>query len=329
MHRFGRASLAGIASLILAASLARAQTESSSPSAAEAASSPSAAEANSSQPTTSGEEEPFTVRDSTVGYIDSAILANQVRLRFDSGFHFTRPNRAEFFYGPGAPNGPGLEDPEKSVNYQEISAYLEVLLGPRLSVFAEVPVRFLQPEVNDRAAGLTDINAGFKFSLWHSEPQQLTLQLRAIAPTGDVNTGLSTTHATLEPALLYYRRLSERLTLEAEVRFWAPIGGTAFAGDVLRHGVGLSYDLCRTEHMHFRPVVEFVGWTVLSGKESFTDPAGGLLTKDSGGEEIVNVKLGLRTLVGDRLDFYAGYGRALTGTQWYEDIVRVEVRWKF
>jgi Putative MetA-pathway of phenol degradation len=311
MRRAGRVILAGIGLLVLFADLARAQTPPTPP------------------PTTSGEDEQFTIRDSSVGYIDSAIPANQVRLRYDSAYHFTRPNRAEFFYGPGSPNGPGLEDPERSVDYQEVSAYLEVLFGPRLSFFAEVPVRFLNPEVNDNAAGLSDVNAGFKFAFIRSAEQVVTFQLRVIAPTGDVNTGLSTTHATLEPALLYYRKLSERLTLEGEFRFWAPVGGTDFAGDVLRYGAGLSYDLCRTEHLRFRPVAEFVGWTLLSGKETFTTPSGALVTQDSAGEEIVNVKLGLRTAIGDRLDFYAGYGRPLTGTRWYENIVRVELRWAF
>jgi hypothetical protein len=315
MHRTGRVPLAGLAWLVLAAGLARAQAPASPPP--------------STTATSSAEDEEYTIRNSSVGYIDSAIPANQLRLRYDSAYHFTRPNRAEFFYGPGAPNGPGLEDPERSIDYQEASAYLEVLFGPRLSGFVEVPVRFLNPEVNGNASGLTDVNAGFKFALLSSDEQVLTFQLRAIAPTGDVNTGLSTTHATLEPALLWYRRLGERLTFEGEFRYWAPVGGTAFAGDVLRYGAGLSYALCRTEHLTFRPVVEFVGWTVLSGKETFTTPAGDLVTKDAAGDDIVNVKLGLRTFLGDRLDFYAGYGHPLTGTRWYEDIVRAELRWKF
>jgi hypothetical protein len=303
-----RASLAGIAWLVLAAGLARAQAP--------------------PPPPPPGEDE-YTTRDSSVGYIDSAIPANQLRLRYDAGYHFTRPNRAEFFYGPGAPNGPGLEDPERSIDYQEGSAYLEVLLGPRLSVFGEVPYKYIDPQVNGRASGLGDVNAGFKFAFLSSEAQVLTFQLRATAPSGDVNTGLSTTHATLEPALLYYRRLSEKLIFEGEFRYWAPVGGTSFAGDVIRFGAGMSYDLCHTEHLRFRPVVEFVNWTVLSGKETFTTPGGDLVVKDAAGDDILNVKLGVRTFLGDRLDFYAGWGHPLTGTRWYDNIVRVELRWAF
>jgi hypothetical protein len=309
------AAVAALALLALGAGLARAQTPPSSPPTTSSSS--------------SGSDEDFTIRDSSVGYIDSAIPANVVRLRYDSAYHMTRPNRAEFFYGPGSPIGPGLEDPERNIDYQEISAYLEVLFGPRLSFFGEVPVRFLNPEVNDNAAGLSDVNAGFKYAFLRGDGEVATFQLRGIAPTGDVNTGLGTSHASVEPALLYYRRLDDRLILEGELRVWVPIGGSELAGDVLRYGLGLSYDLCRTEHMTFRPVVEFVGWTVLSGKETVTTPAGDLVLKDAAGDDILNVKLGMRTFLGDRLDFYAGYGRALTGTRWYEDIIRVELRWSF
>jgi hypothetical protein len=270
-----------------------------------------------------------TVRDSRVGYIDSALIGNEFRLRYDTYSDMTRPNRVEFFYPRGAPHGPGFEDPERRVDFDEISAYLELAFGPRFSVFAEVPVRNLNPEVNGNAAGLGDVNGGFKWALLESYDDVLTAQLRVYVPTGDVHTALSTGHASVEPALLYYRRLSERLTFEGELRFWTAVGGTDVAGNLLRYGGGLGYEMCRTQHLHLCPVAEIVGWTILGGKESLTTPAGDVATKDADGETIVNVKLGVRTTVGGRLDFYAGYGRALTGTRWYEDVVRVELRWAF
>ncbi len=304
MRRAGRAWAAGLAGLVLAVASARAQT-----------------------PPTS--DEGPTVRDSTVGYVDSAVPVSAVRLRLDGYSNMTRPNRVEFFYPRGAPLGPGFEEPERRVDFDEVAAYLEVAFGPRFSVFAEVPVRYLNPEVNDNATGLGDVNGGFKFALLRSYDEVLTAQFRAYAPSGDVNTALSTGHASIEPALLYYRRLGERLAFEGELRYWTAVGGTDVAGDLIRYGTGLSYELGRTEHLRFRPVAEFVGWTILGGRESFTTPAGDVVEKGAGGETIVNVKLGVRTFLGDRLDFYAGYGRALTGTRWYEDVVRVELHWAF
>jgi hypothetical protein len=46
------------------------------------------------------------------------------------------------------------------------------------------------------------------------------------------------------------------------------------------------------------------------------------------GDTIVNAKLGLRIGSGNA-DFYASYGRALTGDVWYKDIVRLEFRLGF
>ena len=40
--------------------------------------------------------------------------------------------------------------------------------------------------------------------------------MRAYLPSGDGSRGLGTDHASLEPALLLFRPITERLTLEAE-----------------------------------------------------------------------------------------------------------------
>jgi hypothetical protein len=81
-------------------------------------------------------------------------------------------------------------------------------------------------------------------------------------------------------------------------------------------------------------VIETVAWTVLDGKE--LPPTGPI--HESGGETIVNLKVGARigfgqdgslgTVLG-KSDLYVGYGRALTGTFWYKDILRVEYRVRF
>jgi hypothetical protein len=80
------------------------------------------------------------------------------------------------------------------------------------------------------------------------------------------------------------------------------------------------------------PVVEVVGWTVLSGKELNPD---GLVATGAAGDTIVNAKFGVRigigkappdSLIWSRSDLYVGYGRALTGEVWYKDMLRVEFR---
>src|SRR5262249_33438461 len=105
-----------------------------------------------------------TVSDSSVGYIDSAIPTSMLRWRFDAAYDFQHPSRAEFFYAQGKPGGPGLPRPETSIDYQDISTYLEIAANPWLSGFVDVPCLFLNPQVNANTAGLTDMNAGCKLA---------------------------------------------------------------------------------------------------------------------------------------------------------------------
>jgi hypothetical protein len=275
-------------------------------------------------------EQPLALFDSNVGYIDDALPGNQLRLRYDAAYRNVRPVRAEFFYARSAPAGPGLPRPDSRVDYQDLSAYLELAPLPHLSAFVETPVRFLNPEINANAAGLADMNVGGKFAVLATQDTVATLQLRTYIPSGDARKGLGTSHVSLEPALLVNQRWTDRVRLEGEFRYWVPIGGTEFAGDVLRYGIGVSYGSHPPDSLWVNPVGEVVGWTVLSGKNlAVIEPAGIAKVNDAAGETIVNVKLGMRMGYGERADLYAGYGRALTGDTWYKDTVRVEFRLHF
>lgn len=288
-----------------------------------------AASGESSTPTGSGTGGGPTVGDSRVGYIDDAIPGNDFRLRFDAGYNFRRPTRAEFFYPKPGPQGPGLPQPEPRIDYQDLSAYLELAVTDRLSGFVEVPWRFLNPEVNPDHNGVGDMNAGVKYAFVDTPDRVATIQFRTYIPTGDSHRGLGTDHVSLEPAVLLYRPLTERLGFEGEFRVWVPVGGTDFAGDILRYGGGLYYDLLRTCRLRATPVAEVVGWTVLSGKESQAFLPGGVAVGDAAGDTIVNAKLGVRLGFREFGDLYAGYGRPLTGDRWYENTFRVEWRVAF
>lgn len=268
-----------------------------------------------------------TVSDSRVGYIDAAIPGNQLRLRYDAGWNIRRGNRAEFFYPRAQPGGPGFPRAESSIDLQDISLSAETLVTEHFSVFADLPTRAVNPDINANSAGLGDVNAGFKWAFYQNCGLVSTFQLRAYLPTGDGDRGLGTEHVSLEPALLLYARLTDRLAVESEFRYWVPIGGTDFAGDIVRYGIGARYDLIQGERgRYLSPVVEFVGWTVLEGNQSFALPGGLIGLEDAAGDTVVNVKLGVRAGLTERTDIYLGYGRPLTGDRWYQDVVRVEFR---
>jgi hypothetical protein len=278
--------------------------------------------------------ESVALADSAVGYIDPAIPRNRFRLRFDNANFNNRPDRAEFFYAKCGcfrtapapftdPNAPGPPLPEKSVDYQDLRGYIELAATDRMSAFVEVPYRWLNPEINDNTSGIGDMDAGIKVALVADCNRVVSFQFRTYIPTGDADRGLGVDHVSLEPAILVYQQLSDRLFFEGEVRDWIPIDGTDFAGNIIRWGGGLTYNFASCpERRLLGPVGEIVGWNVLGGKSS--DFFGNV--QDAGGDMIVNAKLGVRASIGDNNSIYAGYGRALTGEVWYKEIWRFEYR---
>lgn len=278
--------------------------------------------------------------DSSVGYIDPAIPMNVIRERYDNVFGNNRPDRAEFFW----PDLYGPPKPESNVNYADLASYGEMKLADRFSIFAELPARFLRPEQNRTHNGIGDITAGFKAALLYTPKQVLTFEFKTYSPSAKSTWGLGTGHVSLEPGLLYYQQLTERLRLEAELTNWIPIvsSDTAFAGNVITYGTGLSYQIAEGETFRVRPIAEVVGWSVLGGKETVFDGSPNGQVISASGDTIVNAKLGLRVAFGStqypdpdtkvpplfdpRSDLYFGFGQCLTPDRWYNEIFRIEFR---
>jgi hypothetical protein len=302
------------------------------------------------------------VPGSMVGYIDDAIVGSQVRMRVDAAFHNNRPDRAEFFYAQCnciEPSGPGPNPLVADLNFQQLYLHAEYAPARRLSVFTDVPFRWIQPTSiavpgtpplgNER--GVSDITVGFKVAALASSDRYLTFQFQGSFPSGNAALGLGTNHYGFLPELLYYQRVSERAALEAQVGDSHPIGGSycphpcntetapasprtqSFAGDVFLYGVGPSYVLYQGENVRVVPVVEMFGWHVANGL--VTDPAvpnTGMnfqASVSAAGTNIVNLKVGVRTMLGAHSSFYAGYGHQLTHAVWYKEIVRIEFRYLF
>jgi hypothetical protein len=276
-----------------------------------------------------------TGAESGVGYIDSALPTSMFRLRYDAAYQNNAPTRAEFLYpkfsiASISPEAPGPPKLESRVDTQEVGAYLEYAFSPTFSGFLDVPVRFVNPEFNANAGGLSDISAGFKYAFLYTPTQVTSFMLRGTIPTGNAPDGLGTHHVSIEPGLLFFRQLSDRFVVEGELRDWASLGGTSFAGNILRYGIGASYRIVEADWGWVAPVTELVGWTVLSGQE-YVFPTAAI--HHSAGETIVNAKVGVRASVFTEavngMDFYVGYGRALTGDVWYKNMLRVEMRLRF
>lgn len=307
-----------------------------------------------------GESQMPTIQSIKVGYLDSAIIGSQIRLRFDDSLHSLVPDRAEFFYAkcgcyadlpvsdpqmdPKAP-GPGPRN-AADLTFQQLFLNVEYAANYRFSIFGEVPMRSIEylrwgnfpaPDGQQRFTnliGLSDVNAGVKLAVLASPSHYLTVQLQGIFPTGDAAIGMGTHHVSIVPALLYYQRLTQYWSIDSEFSDTHPIGGAAglsssggsgFAGDVLFYGVGPSYELVTSEKFHLSPVLEMAAWRVVGGFQT-TEASGGI---SANGTNVVNMKWGARMSFGSHSTAYVGFGTSLTSATWYRDIFRIEYRYSF
>lgn len=271
------------------------------------------------------------------GYIETAMPVTMARVRFDSAYNSNRPDRGEFFYAKaliaGGANARGPGAAERSIDYQELITTGEVAFTKRFSAFFNLPVRFLNPDVNLNASGIGDVSFGGKYAFIYNPRRIATLFLQFQAPSGSLSNGLGNGNWWIEPGLLYLEQINRKWQVFGEFRFLTPLGTRSdFTGNLLRYGFGSSYIALQGQWGYVAPVAEVVGWTVLSGKETDLST---LQVVGAAGDTIVNAKFGLRIGFGSpkpcssylsRGDMYIGYGRALTGEVWYKDMLRFEVR---
>ena len=283
---------------------------------------------------------------SPTGYVEDAAVGTMVRVRFDAGFDMTAPDRSEFFYAkcgcyraagadPNAP-GPGAVI-VTNLRFQEAHVNVEYAPAHRFSVFVDASGRSIQPQAGNgplfgAQTGPGDLQAGFKFAPLASSDGYLTFQLRSYIPTGDSLLGLGTGHYSIEPSLLFTRKVTRATALSGQFSVWHPIGGSSgagfdpavatqsFAGNVLTFGAGVSHRFLLAENLRMAPVVEIVGWSVRSGLVTLPSPPPPI----SANANIVNAKLGARFSVGSHNTIYVGFGRQLSHIGWYRDFIRVE-----
>jgi len=270
------------------------------------------------------------------GYIDPATIRNRVRFRFDSARGANFIDRAEYMY----PRLPGVAlNNATGYNLQEYRLYFEQVILHKTSLFIEGAVRNLEGFPTGTQRGYGDMTAGFRYALIDSPEQVLTFQFRTYIPTGNSSQGLGTGHVSIEPGLIYLQRLTSRLSIFSEVHDWQAFGGTRlnaagtqrFSGNVLRAGVGTSYDFwqgcCMGKPAAFTGVAEIVGWTVLDGfkTDGLATPnvAADDVILDADGDTIVNGKYGVRYTAGEH-SMYVGYGHNWSSQRWYTDLLRVE-----
>lgn len=281
-----------------------------------------------SSPPPKDEDPALGVTDTYVSFIDSAVPRNLVGLRFEAAYNNRQPMRAEYYHpAGGVPGSTGFPFVETRIDYQELTSYAEYALMPWFSVFIEAPYRWLNPEINANRSGPSDVHYGMKLCTWSDENFIATILLRLYQRSARVD-ALGTSHWSVEPGLLASYRINSNFHLEGEFRYWIPLTANEFAGDILRYGLGLSYGQ-KGSGFWYAPVAEGIGWTLLSGQTMIATSPTDFIVQPARGQTIVNAYLGMRFGYGPNLDFYAGYGRSLTGDFWQRDIYRFEMRFSY
>lgn len=269
--------------------------------------------------------------------LDSAQPVSVIRLRFDSAYDLEKPDRAEFFWARTV-DGKGPEFAERSVDYQDFNFYMETALGDgALAVFTEIPIRVLEPSVNDNTTGLSDIVVGTKTVLMDRDEFQITMYMKTFIPSGLDSRGLGTGHTSMEPGVLGRWQLDEHTWLHGQLGYWFPIAGDAeFSGEIIHYGIGLSHLLwewntdSKSCYKAVISTLEFVGWSVMDGLE--TNPGSTVAAPDISEPDpagIFNIQPGVRILCGQNKDFGVSAAIAVTNEHWYDQLFRFEFRWFF
>lgn len=287
---------------------------------------------------------PRQIDPSMVGYIDDGAVGNEVRIRFDTGFNAPRPDRAEYFYAGSTSRDPSTTAVQRTLNFQQLYISGEYAPFKTLSAFIMVPFRWIQPFFISApgkspdlfsGGGISDLQAGVKYAALKLDRTHVTLQFKADFPSGNGAKGFGTNHYSVEPMVLLYQKLSDRVALEGEAGDSHPVGGTYFinpggppkkwSADVAMYGLGPSYQLIDRDKYSFAPVLELVAWHVFGGLQTGANS----VVQSAAGINVFNAKLGGRVSFLNGSSIYAGYGRAITSDIWYRNLFRVEYRKAF
>lgn len=209
--------------------------------------------------------------------IDTTQPQNDLRFRFDAGYHEQFPDRAEYFWAAAAGAGPKL--PERNVDFQD--EYFAMEAGSKtFSINTEIPIRSVDPVVNANTAGLGDMTVTTKTVLLTGNDWQITQLFRTDIPTGDPLKGLGTGHVGLEPGMLFRYKWNDETYFHGELEYWFPLGDNPiYGGEILTYGLGISHLYYENDSFAVIPTAELVAYTVFNGAQ--TTPEGVLQAVDS------------------------------------------------
>ncbi len=265
---------------------------------------------------------------------DGARPVTQMRLRYESVWDYSFPDKAEFLWAQEGTKGPknpsGGMGGESAVSYQTLSLYNEVAVD-RFSISTSIPYLSMSDNTFGGASGFGDMTIGTKSLLLDCELIQLSFAFNIYAPIGNFLKGLGVGHVSLEPGLLMALKLTPSTYLQTDVLYRIPIGGdSGFEGPVLQYHFSLNQMLWQcgcNKGIKLIGVVELNGYELLGG--SYTDPTTGAAGSARDVGTVLSIGPGVRLVICDKIDFGVGSAFNLTHDSVGDEMVRVDFRWRF
>ena len=260
-------------------------------------------------------------------HLDTARPDSHLALRAQPQYGIRFPDRATYVWAPIGRGGPPF--PETNLDLSDLWLVSETATGDA-SALLEIPLRFINPEINGDTGGLGDIRVGVKSKLFGDDCWTVSSIFRTYIPTGDTDVGLGVGHVSLEPGVLAHYQWDAYTSLHAELKFWIPVGADPdHKGEILRYGLGVSHVAYARplfdggcEEFALIPTAELVGWTVTDGRQTL--PLGGLEEVD--GSAYLAGLVGVRAVLTDRFEVGVSGGYAWTADRWYRSTVALEAR---
>jgi hypothetical protein len=277
-------------------------------------------------------------------WIDTTQPLQNCRIRADGAADWEFPDRIEYFWaktpfgkGPAVPVGEPNEG-ERNVDYQEVSFYIE-RGGERFSVGTDIPIRAVDPVIRSNSTGLADMRVTTKTVLLDGKDWQLTQVFHTHIPTGSFRRGTGNGHVSLEPGVAWRYKWSDVTYIHGDLTYWFPIAADPFhSGQFLNYGIGISHIWMDGDKWALMPTFEINAWTILDGQQTrpveVLDPLNPIFYDEIDTLSILNLHPGLRWVCDTAGDcgvreFGISSGFTVTEDHWYEEILRLELRWVF
>jgi hypothetical protein len=267
-------------------------------------------------------------------WLETTQPINNCVVRADAAADWEYPDRLEYFWSktPG-PKGPQVGFPlgEPEIDYQDVQFYIE-RGGDRFSVGTLLPIRAVDPEDRFNTTGFADMTVTPKIVLLDGKDWQISHVFKTHIPTGSFRRGTGNGHVSLEPGVAWRYKWSDVTYFHGDLTYWFPIAGDLeWAGQFLNYGIGISHVLYDSDCYAIMPTFEVNVWTLLDGRETLPRS---LAFNEIDTYSVINLHPGLRIVCDTSGDcgvreFGISSGVAVTQEHWYEEILRLELRWVF